>query len=236
MSESLRTGSYMRANWQGQTRNATLRPRFYIETVRDESGTFRDEERVEIVIPGNQFTRPVKIVTDEHRQRWPAEYAAFKNQTTVATTGFPIEHWPALSRAQVQMLKYHEVHTVEDCARLDDQALQRIGMGARSIKNAAAAYLDDAVGAKLTSDLARANELKDSQIAALTDQVKQLGEMMERMQRDLLARAQVPSAVDTFVPGMPGFSTPVPAPEPVSPLAAFVEPKRRQRTAEEAAA
>ncbi len=236
MSESLRSGAYMRANWSGQTRSPTLKPRFYIETVQDESGVFRDEERVEIVIPGNPFTKPVKIVTDEHRQRWPAEYKAFKDQTTVATTGFPIEHWPALSKAQVRMLKFHEVHTVEDCAALSEHAIQRIGMGARSIKNAAQAYLDDAVATKLLADQQREGEMKDARIAALTAQVQQLGETMERMQREMLARAQLPSAADTFMPGLPGMPAPVPAAPPASPLASFVEPKRRGRPPNESAA
>lgn len=212
------------------TAHAPVKPRFHIETVREESGAFRDQERVQLIIPGNPLNSPVKIVTDEHRQRWPAEYAAFKNNTTQTTTGYPIEHWPALSPAQVRMLKSLEIHSVEDCASLDDRAIQRIGLGGRGIKNAAIAYLDDAESMRVMVEISRQNELKDTQIATLTEQVKQLGEILERMQHEMKTRAEAPSAVDTFIPGVPGFTEQPAAPSQApSALDEFYVPKRRGR-------
>ncbi len=75
-------------------------PRFFIETMRDENASrqngremFRDEERVEIVMPGNPYTRPVMRVTDEHRQIWPKQYEAFKAGQEIAIDGTPLEAW-----------------------------------------------------------------------------------------------------------------------------------------------
>lgn len=214
-------------------------PRFHIEPVQDEGASaaaghpvFRDEERVEIILPGNPFTRPVKIVTDEHRQRWPREYAAFKAGTTMAQDGTPLEQWPMMTPAMVKQLKFLEIHTVEQCAALDDNALGRIPIGGRQIKNAAIAYLDDAASQKMTTELSRAMEIRDAENATLRGQVEQLGSLLEGLQREIQLLRQAPSAADTFMPGVPGFTPVQPlmsTPTPVSPLAGFQEPKRRGR-------
>ena len=46
-------------------------PRFFLETVRDDHSSrhhgreiFREEERVEIIMPGNPYTRPIMRVTE----------------------------------------------------------------------------------------------------------------------------------------------------------------------------
>lgn len=213
-----------------------IKPRFHIEAVQDEAAStasgrpmFRDQERVEIVIPGNPHSRPVCIVNDEHRMRWPAEYAAFKAGITMAVDGTPIEQWPLMSRAMVKTLKFLEIHTVEQCAKLDDQALQRIGLGAREIKNAAIAYLDEAEGMKLTTQLSHAIEQKDAELAALRAQVKELGEASERMERQLRSLHERPMPADTFIPTLPEPPAPQPPAFGTSALDGFQAPRRRGR-------
>lgn len=211
-------------------------PRFHIEPVQDEAATaaagrpiFRDEERVEIIMPGNPLNRPVRVVTDEHRQRWPQQYAAFKAGTTMAADGTPIEQWSVLTPAMVRTLKYLEIHTVEQCAGLNDLAIQRVGIGGRQIRDAAVAYLDDAASQKMLTEKIRAVEIKDAQIEALTAQVQQMGEIVRRLQHEALTRGPAHSEADTFLPGVPGFTPSQPPVDETSALDGFVAPRRRGR-------
>lgn len=211
-------------------------PRFHVVPVQDEAASaaqghpvFRDEERVEIILPGNPLNRPVRVVTAADKEAWPRQYQQFKAGITQSIDGTPLEQWPMMTPAMVRTLKHLEIHTVEQCAALDDLALQRVGLGGRSIKNAAIAYLDDAAAQKMTTELSRAMDQKDAEIGSLRATVTQLGEMLERLQREMLTRAQAPSAADTFVPGLPGMAPPPPEAPAPSPLDGFQEPKRRGR-------
>ena len=79
--------------------NAT--PTFYMGTRENPVKTremgrpiFDDVEMVRITIPGDRLTNFVDEVSDEHRNRWPDHYAAFKRGELRASTGTPLEHWP----------------------------------------------------------------------------------------------------------------------------------------------
>jgi hypothetical protein len=56
---------------------------FQIPLFRIVSRTTGYEEHVKIFYPGNIFESPVLRVTDEHRERWPAEYAAFRQSLSL---------------------------------------------------------------------------------------------------------------------------------------------------------
>jgi hypothetical protein len=216
-------------------------PRFHLMPVHDEGASataghpiFRDKEFVEIIIPGNNLTRPVHEVNDNHRQRWPSQYAAFKAGHTMSLDGTPLEQWAMMTPAMVKTLKHLEIHTVEQCAKLDDLGIQRVGLGGRNIRNAAIAYLDDAEAMKLTTALSREAELRDAENATLRGQVAQLGELLGRLQAEMQSMRQAPSAADVFIPASQMASI-VAAPA-ASALSGFQEPKRRARASSEEAA
>lgn len=130
---------------------AQVHPIFHMEAVEDPAASaregraiYKNEERVEIVMPGNPYTRPVVKVTDEHRQRWPEQYEAFKKGLDVAVNGTPLEMWARLKKAQILELKHLGFVTVEDVANMNDLATQKIGMGGLGLRQAAKAFLDDA--------------------------------------------------------------------------------------------
>src|ERR1700744_123488 len=81
-------------------------PRFFVDQVQDMVASeqqgrpiYRDEERVEIIMPGNAQTRFVARVTTEHTGRWPKEYQAFKEGIEIPPDGTPLEEWPILKRS-----------------------------------------------------------------------------------------------------------------------------------------
>lgn len=201
-------GSYTRTNSYGPG-EAKAYPRFYIEPVEDpvasaQAGRMicRDEERVEILLPGNPLTKPVHVVNDIHRQRWPEEYKAFKSGQELSMEGTPLEQWPILRRSQIMELKAINFVTVEQVARADDLAIQRIGMGGRRLQELAVAYLDDAASASLATTLTAENDRKEAENASLRRQVQELGELVRTMHADHMAAKNAPSFVESTIPGL----------------------------------
>ncbi len=170
-------------------------PRFFLDSVEDPRASvdagrpiFRDEERVEIIMPGNPYTRPVQRVTDDHRRRWPKEYEAFKAGQQISAEGTPLEHWPRLKRSQVLELKALGFQTVEHVAKMDDQAIGRVGMGGRQLRDLARAFLDDAARAAEVERLADANTRKDAELDALRLQVEDLRRTLDGVPVDLKSK------------------------------------------------
>lgn len=105
---------------------------------------FEDREYVEIIIPGQRNSMAVEPVSDEHKSRWPREYAAFKLGMELPTTGTPLATWPhpQVTKSMVENLAYLNIRTVEDMAGLNDANLQNVGMGAYELRKAAQTFLD----------------------------------------------------------------------------------------------
>jgi hypothetical protein len=184
-------------------------PRFFVDQVQDMVASeqqgrpiYREEERVEIIMPGNAQTRFVAKVNREYTERWPKEYAAFKDGIEISPDGTPLEEWPILKRSQVLELKALGFKTVEHVRDMDDHAIQRIGMGGRVLRDNAIAFLDDAARIAMTSQLAAENERKDERIAALERQVSELGALVEQKFGELQTMRNAPSALATHIPGM----------------------------------
>ena len=198
----LTNGSYTRS--EGAPASGVY-PRFFVDEVQDNVASeqagraiFKSEERVEIIMPGNAQTRFVARVTSEHTSRWPVEYKAFKDGIEISPDGTPLEEWPILKRSQVMELKYLGFKTVEQVAQMNDQVIQRIGMGGRALKNMAAAFLDDAERIALTAKLTAESDRKDERIAALERQLAEMGTLVEQRFAELQAMKNAPSALATM--------------------------------------
>ncbi len=238
-------------SWAGSeaSRDGT-RPRFYMEAVQDPLATaregrpiFRDEERVEIFMAGNQYNVPVRRVTDEDRDHWPREYEAFRKGIEIAPEGTPLEEWPILQRAMVMELKAMGLRVVEDIASLSDQGTQR-AMGLMGLRAKAQAFLDDARHGALTEMLSKENDDLKVEIARLSKQAEEFGVRMQQMHAELMAMKNQPNAIAGTAPmnldpvealrmqqGMPEMRAPA-----QSSLAAFTnEPQRRPRRQQAAA-
>lgn len=170
--------------------NDTARPRFYMSAVENKAKSleegrpvFDEREMVEIRIPGDRLATHVNYVLDEHRQRWPDHYAAFKRGEARAASGTPLEHWPVMTTGRVAMLKALGILSVEELSTLPDNMLASLGMGAREIRDQARAYLDAASDGAAASRAATENA--------------ELRAQMERMQKQMetLLKQSVPVEV-----------------------------------------
>jgi len=200
-------GSYTRTNLGPQ--DSSNYPRFFVDQVQDMVASenqgraiFFDKERVEIIMPGNPHTRPVANVTDEHRQRWPKEYEAFKAGLEISLEGTPLEEWPILKRSQVLELKALGFKTVEHIRDMDDLAIQRIGMGGRRLKEIAAGFLDDAERMALTTRITAENERLENEVVALRRQVEEMGALTHQNFAELQTMKNTQPALATNIPGM----------------------------------
>lgn len=150
-------------------------PVFFTEAVKMEFKSkqagrpiFEDREMVRIIIPGDRRSMVVEIVNDDHRQRWPKEYEAFKAGQEAPLEGTALADWPQLSRARVEELAYFHIRTVEQLAAVTDNHLQNLGMGARDERERARVFLDVAKnGTAALSKLVTRMEAAEAKAGAL---------------------------------------------------------------------
>jgi hypothetical protein len=183
-------------------------PRFFLETVRDDHSSrhhgreiFREEERVEIIMPGNPYTRPIMRVTEEHRQAWPKQYEAFKAGQEIAAEGTPLEAWARVRPKQLHELKALGFRTVEHVAMMDDQAAGRVGSGGQELRRVAKAFLNDAARMATVERLAAENDVKNAEIEDLRLKLHGLEQTMERIaasKEPAAAPPVLPSSLDEF--------------------------------------
>jgi cell division protein FtsB len=236
---SVANGAFTRTNSFGPGEERCW-PRFHIATSEDRVASERegrlicvDEERVELIFPGNPHTKPVFKVTQEYIQRFPKEYEAFKAGQTISAVGTPLEDWPRLKPGHIMELKHLGFRTVDDLAKMGDLDVQRIGMGGMALRNAALAFLDDAEAGALTSQLQAQNAKFESRNVELEAKVDQLSALVNQLHSELQTTKNAPNAIASYIPGM---SDPVQiaqqnAPQAIasSSLNDFAAPKRRGR-------
>ncbi len=219
-----------------------VRPRFYMEPVKNELASaqegrpiFRNEERVEIFLPGNPNTMPVQRVNDDHRNRWAREYELFRKGLEQTAEGTPIEEWPVVDRAQVMELRSLGIQTIEEIANLSDIACQR-AMGLQGLRVKARVFLDDAAAMALTEQQGAEIDKLRAELASQTRQVDELKELVNRMHGELMGLKNAPNPLATVIPGMIDPVQQARAMQqagdisrepPQSSLGAFVEAKRR---------
>lgn len=111
------------------------------------------------------------------------QYRAFKNGTTQAQSGTPVEELAFLTQAKRRELKALNVHTAEALAALDGNNLKQIGPGGRELKDKARLYLDNAAG---TADV---TALVD-EVSALRAQLAEEREFREKFTTTAFSREQ----------------------------------------------
>jgi len=175
--------------------DALLSVRFYRkpieikdETIAQGRPIFKDADWIQIMTPGYQLNVIDTIARDNHKARFPQQWAAYQNKigNQEEIVGTPVSAWPLVSMSQAEELKGIKFHTVESIANCSDQQLQRIGMIAgmspHAFREKARTYLNLAkdtaeVDAK-NAELAQLKE-ENAKIKAETD--AKLAQMQEQM-------------------------------------------------------
>ena len=119
----------------------------------------------------NIIDRPV---TEADKHRFFHQWNAFLQNQTQVPEGTPIDLLFPNNPAVADNLKAFGVHTIQQCAKLSDNALQTIGMGSQDWKNKAVQYIDNATSGTAFLQLRAENEKKDQEIKLLRRQFEQL--------------------------------------------------------------
>lgn len=116
---------------------------------------------VRIICPGAVSTKNEihREATDEDKQRFPRQWAAFNAGNATAQSGTPVEVWPLVDVAQVANLKAMGVFSVEQIAALSDTQIQPLAPHGFAMRDQARAWLKSAAdGAVVTK---QAKEMDD---------------------------------------------------------------------------
>lgn len=153
----------------------------------------RDFVRIEI--PGNQLSVIDTFANDDHKQRFPIQWARYMNEKTEGDVqGTLLRDWPILTASQVQELKHFKFYTVEQIAQASDQQIgsigMMVGMAPHAFREKARAFLSSAKDSAVVQ--AQADELRkrDEEIAAMKAQI-------EAMTRDMTKRGRKPKEETT---------------------------------------
>ena len=139
---------------------------------------YDDVPHVKIHIPGDKNNVVTEPVTEEYKQRFPAQWDKFQKQLSQSPEGTLLEQWPLLTTGQVHELKAVNVMTVEQLAGMSDANVARF-MGGYELRRKAETFLKVA---KNTAEAQRLVTLNDELTARLAAQDAFIRTMAARME------------------------------------------------------
>lgn len=81
---------------------------------------YKDTEYIKIFIPGDKQTNIIRQVFPNDRQRWPQQYARFKQGLADQVVGTPISSMPSMSAEKVKEYEFFHIRTIEQLADCPD--------------------------------------------------------------------------------------------------------------------
>jgi hypothetical protein len=140
---------------------------------------YREVEFVTILIPGDKTLTVNRPVMASDKQRFPQQYAAFKNKQGEAIIGTPLSAWGMVNEGQRRELEYFNIRTVEQLAEVSDGFAGNM-MGVHALKAQAQRYMATTKEAAPTIKLMKELEQRDNSISALKDQIEKLAAQVNK--------------------------------------------------------
>jgi hypothetical protein len=154
---------------------------FYSQPVKlgaesDKAGRpiYQDVPYVWIRFPGDRTREVKRKATDEHKARFPRQWAAFERQQEYVEQGTPLEDIPWMSRSRALTLKGANIHTMENYAAVTDDRLHALGHGAREERDKCRTQMKLAADSAEALRLQGENQALKDDIALLKEQVAEL--------------------------------------------------------------
>jgi len=158
----------------------TLLVRFYTKPRQDDIESalqgrpiFKDTPYIEIHKPGNKSSVIIRPVRDTDGQKYPTQWAAFKNGESQEDVGTPLAEWPQMSRSQVEELRFFNIRTVEHLANMADVDAQKF-MGINSLKQKAKDFLAHSKSEVPLQQLRAENEALKGKMEDMQSQIMEL--------------------------------------------------------------
>lgn len=167
---------------------------FKAESEKEGRPIFKEIDFIRIQTPGDRNNILEVKATDHYKQKFAREYAAYKSRSSEGAVGTILSQWPQITKSQVKEAEYFNVKTVEQLSTLNDNTVQRMGMGWMELRNKAKAYIDAASGSAETTRLAAENERLRADFEALKEQLMGQPEAPKRGRKPREAVDNVPDA------------------------------------------
>jgi hypothetical protein len=201
--------------------------RFFYDTERNEQATiaagraiFDTVLSVDVITPGQKSSTPrfeleriwspqskeaLMLTSDSKKGYKYAEYAEqierFKKQESVGELGgTPLKMWPRIDRSLAATLMATNVFTVEALANLSDTNLDRVGLGARELREQAKAWLEQAAGGADLSVLTNEVGVLAAEVAHLKEALALANAQNQALQ------AKVPAEPAPAATGLPDIT------------------------------
>jgi hypothetical protein len=138
-----------------------------------------------IEVPGDNLTVIDTFAVDEHKKRFPVQWARYQNEKTDGDVeGTLLHDWPILNSAVAAELKHFRFYTVEQIAAASDAQLNTLGMAAGmsplSLRDKAKAFLSSAKGSALVQQQADELRKRDEELSAIKAQLAELTNTMNQ--------------------------------------------------------
>lgn len=138
---------------------------------------------VRIEVPGDRNTIIDTFVNEDHKHRFPLQWAQFLNEKTEGKTGQEVQgtllrDWQILNPAIANDLKHYKFYTVEQVASASDEQIQMLGMAAGmspfALRDKAKAFISQAKDSAFVQMQAEELSKRDAEIELLKSQIAEL--------------------------------------------------------------
>lgn len=147
---------------------ATITPAGGKDEVYKEAESWLDELRQKAMVRG-PFDVNADVYAEWHR-RFSAMFDQYKKGQELDIEGTPLKASLAFNPAELAACESIHIHTLEQLAECNEEAIRRLGMGGRTMKNKAAKILEN----KIDSRVAEENAALRLKVAQLEEKVNQL--------------------------------------------------------------
>lgn len=150
---------------------------------------------VRIEIPGNTLLTIDTFAADEHKKRFPIQWARYQNEKVVGDIeGTLLHDWPVLNAAVAAELKHFKFYTVEQIASASDAQLGTLGMVAGmsplTLRDKAKAFLASAKDTALVQQQADELRKRDEELSAVKAQLAELATQLNKPKAKPKAKAE----------------------------------------------
>lgn len=193
-----RTGNNNYAASYGSDKNLFVE--FYQDAIlnsfkSEETGhpVYDEVDMINIMTVGNKttFKNKVKMVSDANGlsdpERFPAQWAAYKAQKEQLPDGMPLAEWPAITKAHALNLRGLKVFTVEQLAEIPDNNIDFLGLGGRTLRDKAKAWLARSIDTGEISRLIARIDALETDNKMLKEQLKEKNQPEETPRAEKLS-------------------------------------------------
>lgn len=166
--------------------DSRLNVKFYQKAVQNNFKTANEgrpimemRDFVLIEVPGNNTLVIDTYAHEEHKKRFPIQWARYQNEKTDGDIeGTLLHDWPVLNSAVAAELKHFKFYTVEQIAQASDSQLNTLGMAAGmspfALRDKAKAFLSSAKDTAFVQQQAEELSKRDEIIARMEAQIAEL--------------------------------------------------------------